>query len=454
MMQKPVMTQDFLRTTLLEAKVPRYTSYPPATRFTDAVGPALYRDWLAALPETKAISLYVHVPFCRRLCWFCACRTQGTATAAPLSRFLDTLERETTRVAAAIGRAQPVAALHLGGGTPTLLGPDQIARLELVLRRAFDLSHAPEISVEIDPCELDAARLDALVEMGMTRASIGVQDIDPVVQDAIGRQQSAETTAEAVAGLRARGVASVNMDLLYGLPHQTPARLAATLDVILGHAPDRIALYGYAHVPWMAKRQRLIPEDALPGPEARVALAEQARDRLIAAGYVPVGIDHYARPGDSMARAARDGTLRRNFQGYTTDPAETLVALGPSAISRLPQGYAQNAAATRDWATALDAGTLATARGFALSAADQMAAAAIERLMCDGRVDLAALARTHSQDPAPHLQRIEAALRELPGIAHLTGGQLQLSDMRYARLMAARMDPGMAEDPSRFSMAS
>ncbi|WP_172975682.1 MULTISPECIES: oxygen-independent coproporphyrinogen III oxidase [unclassified Roseivivax] len=448
------MTQDYLHAALLEAKVPRYTSYPPATRFSDAIGPARHGGWLATLPADEAISLYAHVPFCRRLCWFCACRTQGTTNAAPLARFLDTLEAEARLVARTIGRRQKVASLHLGGGTPTLLSAGQMARLNGILRQSFDLDGCKDISVEIDPCELDDARLDALSALGLSRASIGVQDFDPLVQDAIGRHQSAEITADAVAGLRSRGVRSVNFDLLYGLPHQTKARLAATLDAVIGHRPDRIALYGYAHVPWMAKRQRLIPEDALPDPEARIALADLARAQLVAAGYLPIGIDHYALPGDEMAAAARTGALRRNFQGYTTDRAETLVALGPSAISRFREGYGQNASATRDWTVSVENGCLPTSRGYALSAEDCLAADAIERVMCDGILDFAALAQRHKL-PADHLiDRAAAALSDLPGMGGIADGILSLTDMRYARLMAARIDPGMAEDVGRFSMAS
>ncbi|MHA6323953.1 oxygen-independent coproporphyrinogen III oxidase [Roseivivax sp. CAU 1753] len=448
------MTQDILHRALLEAKVPRYTSYPPATRFSAEVGPDLHGQWLAALPAAEAISLYVHIPFCRRLCWFCACRTQGTATAAPLSRFLQTLDAEAALVHARIGRRQPVAALHLGGGTPTLMTPDQIAVLGRTMRARFDMDARPDISVEIDPCELDAARLDALMAFGLTRASIGVQDFDPLVQNAIGRHQSPEVTAEAVDGLRARGVGSVNFDLLYGLPHQTEARLAATIDAVLRHRPDRIALYGYAHVPWMARRQKLISEDALPGPEARIALAALSREILIAAGYEPVGIDHYALPSDTMARASRDGTLRRNFQGYTTDGADTLVALGPSAISRLGLGYAQNLASTRHWTSAVEAGRLPTSRGYAMTPEDLLSADAIEQVMCAGKVDFAALSRRHGLSCTAMVARAAAAIRDLPGIATLTNDVLALSDMCYARLLAARIDPGMAEDVSQFSLAS
>ncbi|QFT63270.1 Oxygen-independent coproporphyrinogen-III oxidase [Roseivivax sp. THAF30] len=448
------MTQSILRKALLEARVPRYTSYPPATRFSQAVGADQHAAWLSTLPATEPVSLYAHIPFCRRLCWFCACRTQGTSNAAPLTRFLQTLNAEMRLVETAIGRRQTVSALHLGGGTPTLMEAFQIKALSDAFRAHFDLSQDPEISVEIDPTELDETRLDALVDFGLNRASIGVQDFDPKVQEAIGRLQSAEITAEAVTGLRVRGVKSVNFDLLYGLPYQTPERLSATLAKVLDHKPDRLALYGYAHVPWVAKRQKLIPEEALPDPSARRELAELAQATLVAAGYVPIGIDHYALPKDSMARSAEAGTLRRNFQGYTTDTASALISMGPSAISRFEGGYSQNASATRDWTRAVETGLFATSRGFTLSREDIMVADAIERLMCDGRIDFARMAERHGLRAQALRDRAEAALADLPEIGTLSGDRLAINEMAYARLLAARLDPELESSDGRFSLAS
>ncbi|SHI63499.1 oxygen-independent coproporphyrinogen III oxidase [Wenxinia saemankumensis] len=450
MTQDTAVTPSSLRAALLTARVPRYTSYPPADRFGDRVGPAEGDAWLRAVPEGAEVSLYVHVPFCRRLCWFCACRTQGTRTDAPLDRYLDHLERE---IAAVRGRLAPVriSALHLGGGTPTLLSADRLDRLGAMLRAAFPIDAATEVSVEIDPTECDGHRLDALMRMGLSRASIGVQDFDPVVQASIGRRQGLDETERAVAGLRARGVRSVNVDLLYGLPHQTLPRLARTLAAIVRLAPERIALYGYAHVPWVARRQKLIPEAALPDPVQRLALAEAAREILTSSGYDAVGIDHFARPGDGLARAAAEGRLHRNFQGYTTDAAGTLIGLGASAISRYAQGYLQNAAATDAWQKALEEGDLPVARGIALTPVDRTIAAIIESLMCYGRVDLAAL----PDETRPWAREMAlAALTLYPGAGELAGQVLRLNDFAAARLVAAVFDPGSGRGGPRYSQAS
>ncbi|WP_373353387.1 oxygen-independent coproporphyrinogen III oxidase [Pseudoroseicyclus sp. CXY001] len=448
------MTQDALRSALLDARVPRYTSYPPANRFSGAVGPETVEAWMADLPACADVSLYVHVPFCRRLCWFCACRTQGTRTVAPLAAWLDTLEAEVALVAERLPAGLRTSALHLGGGTPTLLSSEQITRLGSVLAPILNADAETEVAVEIDPCELDEARLDALKALGLSRASIGVQDFDPVVQAAIGREQSAEVTGQAVRWLRERGIGGINFDLLYGLPHQTEARLAATLDEALRHRPDRVALFGYAHVPWVSRRQRLIPEEALPGAEERLALSALARARLLEAGYVAIGIDHFALPEDSLAVAARERRLHRNFQGYTTDGALALIGLGPSAISRYPGGHAQNAPATGAWTEAIRAGRLATLRGHAISPREAMIGDVIERLMCDGRVDLAALARRHDAPLERLLLPAEEAMARLPGVARIEGTELVVADFAYARLLAAAYDGGLPGDSGRFSLAS
>ncbi|MCE0504039.1 oxygen-independent coproporphyrinogen III oxidase [Roseivivax sp. GX 12232] len=448
------MTQDPLSAALLDARVPRYTSYPPADRFTTAVGAPEMARWIGAIPPGAPLSLYLHVPFCRRLCWFCACRTQGSRSDAPLDRFLAHLREEIGLVSWALPEGVAVRRLHLGGGTPSILSPGRIDRLAGWLRAAFLFETEAEVSVEIDPCDCDAARLDALMRLGMRRASIGVQDFDAQVQATIGRHQSVAATAGLVAGLRARGIASVNFDLVYGLPHQTRASLEATLDRVLELAPDRLALYGYAHVPWMAKRQRVIPEAALPGPADRLALAGAARARLEAAGYVAVGIDHFALPSDSMARAARIGTLRRNFQGYTTDDADTLIGLGPSAISSFAEGIAQNAPATGDWQTEVATGRFATRRGHALSAEDRLTAAVIAALMCQGEADLEGLAARHGAPAAPLLARAVAALTALPGIGSLEEGRLTARDASMVRLLAARLDPGFQPRGAAYSQAS
>jgi oxygen-independent coproporphyrinogen-3 oxidase len=448
------MTHDALHLALLTARVPRYTSYPPANRFSDTVGPKDAQSWIEDIPQGSTVSLYVHIPFCRQLCWFCACRTQGTKTTAPLNRYLEILEREIWHVAEAMPDTVKISALHLGGGTPTLLDPEQFNRLMDDLGTAFPIGPKTEISVEIDPCELDEVRLDALAARGLSRASVGVQDFAPDVQSAIGRLQSIETTERAITGLRMRGITSINLDLLYGLPHQTEKTLAETLARVLEFAPDRIALFGYAHVPWMARRQRLIPEDALPDPTARLALASLARTTLQNAGYVPVGIDHFALPGDSMATALTEGRLHRNFQGYTTDTAETLLGLGASSISRFRQGYLQNTSDTRGWQNAIRAGHFATNRGFILTDNDRAVADVIERLMCDATADIATICQEHHVPESPLKERARRVLADMPGLGRLDGSCLTVAGPEYARLLAAGLDPEFSKAEGGFSMAS
>ncbi|QFU08798.1 Oxygen-independent coproporphyrinogen-III oxidase [Rhodobacteraceae bacterium THAF1] len=443
------MTHDPLRTALLTSRVPRYTSYPPADRFTDAVGATTKSKWLAAVSPSEAVSVYIHVPFCRRLCWFCACRTQGTRTDAPLDRYLDHLAQEIALTRDLLPDDLAVSALHLGGGTPTLLSPDRIARLDAMIREHFPIDGC-EIAAEIDPTECDTHRIDALMALGLSRASIGVQDFDPLVQAAIGRRQSAETTRDTVQALRDRGIGSINFDLLYGLPHQTRTRLNHTLEQVIDMQPERVALYGYAHVPWVARRQKLIPEAALPTPEERLDLDEMARGVLTDAGYVAVGIDHFAKPDDKLANAAQTGSLRRNFQGYTTDQAATLIAMGPSAISRFRQGYAQNAPATDAWQRLVAADEVPTTRGTALSQTDKDVARMIEQLMCCADVDLA-------PQPAPLVASARDFVERFPDAAEINENTLRLRDRRAARLLSNAVETGGGETSGtnrRYSQAS
>jgi len=372
---------------LFDAKVPRYTSYPPATKFSNDVTGPVYLDWIRSIPEGARISLYLHVPFCRRLCWFCACRTQGVRSDEPIIAYLASLKEEITTLAGHLPEGVRVARLHWGGGTPTLLGPEQMTDLAATIRRMIPLTDDAEFSVEIDPNEIDAPRMDALAAAGMNRASIGVQDFDPQIQQIIGRIQGYDVTRSAVEQLRARGIQSLNADILFGLPHQSQARISDSVQMLLSLAPDRVALYGYAHVPWMAKRQAMIPTEALPSPEERLALFDTARRLFMWDGYDEIGIDHFARPTDSMAKAARTGHLRRNFQGYTDDTCDVLIGLGASAISKFPQGFAQNASGTAAYQKAVRAGELATGRGHAFKGEDRLRGRLIEMLMCDFRID-------------------------------------------------------------------
>lgn len=376
---------------IFDAKVPRYTSYPPANHFAAGVGQAEQAAWLRAVPEGGAVSLYVHIPFCKRLCWFCACRTQGTSTMRPVEAYVETLLKEIDRVRDHLPEKLALSRLHLGGGTPTILSAEVMARLLDKIFASFDVGDAFEFSVEIDPTEASMPLLDTLLAYGMNRASIGVQDFAPRVQQAIGRLQSFEQTADVVHHLRAGKLNSLNMDLLYGLPYQTEESLSFSLQETLSLQPDRLALYGYAHVPWMSKRQVLIDESVLPGPEERFGLSELARILLDIDGFEQIGFDHFARPGDGLAIAKANGQLRRNFQGYTDDTADVLIGLGASAISKFPQGYVQNQPATAKYAAVIEAQTLAGSRGYALSDADRWVASAIEQLMCGFAIDTAQL---------------------------------------------------------------
>jgi len=407
---------------LFDARVPRYTSYPTAPHFAPDIGASEGADWIARIPEGAQISVYVHVPFCRRLCWFCACRTQGTATAGPLESYLAALKAELAILRARLPDGVSIEHLHWGGGTPTLLPPALIEDLAAAVAEVAPLAPGAQFSVEIDPNEIDAARLDALAQAGMTRASIGVQDFDAQIQEVIGRPQTYETTRNAVEGLRARGIESLNVDILYGLPHQTRASIAESVQLLLSLNPDRVALFGYAHVPWMAKRQALIPTEALPEPRARLDLFETARRLFVWDGFAEIGIDHFARPGDGLEVAAREGRMKRNFQGYTEDQAEVLIGLGASAISRYPQGYLQNDATTSRYQAKVRDGKLASARGHAFTDDDRLRGAIIEALMSAFRADLTAIAEGLGQPGAAGRALAQGLTEAFPDMVSVENG--------------------------------
>lgn len=405
---------------LFDARVPRYTSYPTAPHFGKSTDSAQFSNWISSVRAGSKISLYVHVPFCRRLCWFCACRTQGTQSDAPVAAYVEVLKAEIALLRQQLPDGITLSRLHWGGGTPTLLSAEQIRDLAAAVTGAFPLAPYAEFSVEIDPNEVGDRRLDALAQAGMNRASVGVQDFDSTIQQAIGRIQSFETTKQAIDMLRAHGVGSLNADILFGLPHQTPERMTESVQKLLSLTPDRVAVYGYAHVPWMAGRQSMIRSDTLPTPEARLELFETARQLFLWDGYREIGIDHFSRPADGLAIAQRSGRLRRNFQGYTDDPSDVLIGIGASAISRFPQGYAQNAPGTSDYIRAIRAGQFATARGHTFQGEDLLRARLIEALMCDFRICREEILSRFDVSPA----RLDALLR---GTAEAFPGMLELS---------------------------
>ncbi|PIB25012.1 oxygen-independent coproporphyrinogen III oxidase [Amylibacter kogurei] len=439
-----------------DARAPRYTSYPTAVHFHTDVGAEFSMSQIRALPVDKPVSIYVHIPFCERLCWFCACRTQGTKNKSAIAHYLNVLLREIEMVRAALPAGITIGKIHWGGGTPTILSPDQIRLLSLALQKMAPRHENFEFSVEIDPTLVSAAKINALAEMGMTRASIGVQDFDPNVQAAIGRKQSIETTLACVKMLRRANIHSLNMDILYGLPHQTVETVNATIDTVLGLSPDRIALYGYAHVPWMAKRQKLIPDDALPSGQNRRELFDVMAAKLESAHYAPIGIDHFAKADDAMHIAAKAGKLRRNFQGYTTDDLDTLIGLGASAISKFPNGFAQNAAKSADYAEAISKGKLATYRGIATTQRDRMIARLIEMIMCDFRADFAALANEYACEMTILAKPILQLQRDFGRYIKFSvdGFEIIHHQRALARIIARRFDVYSDDVENRFSSVS
>ena len=403
------MTREsqFTHLGLFDARVPRYTSYPTAPHFADGVTSETFSDWIEAIPAYSEISLYLHIPFCRRLCWFCACRTQGTSSDTPVISYVETLKSELRILKERLAPGIKLAHLHWGGGTPTLLKASQISDLAATIFDITPMAEGGEFSVEIDPNEIDESRLNALNAAVMNRASIGVQDFDPKIQKTIGREQPYEVTRRVIEMIRERGIISLNADIIYGLPHQTRSHIADSVQKLLTLSPDRVAVYGYAHVPWISRRQQIIPSDAIPTPKERLSLFETARELFVWDGYQEIGIDHFARPNDKMAIAQRTGHLRRNFQGYTTDTTPILIGLGASSISRFPQGYAQNVSGTSDYTKAIRAGHFATHRGHFFTGEDTLRARIIEALMCDFHVSRAELLRDFSTTP-DHIENLLA----------------------------------------------
>lgn len=440
----------------LSAPVPRYTSYPTAPHFHAGVDVALYRAWLSALPERASLSLYMHVPFCDTLCWFCGCHTKITQKYAPVQGYLGALAKEIAAVGAAVPQGAQVRHIHWGGGSPTMLEAKDILRLAQATREGFQLAPDCEFAVEIDPRGMDQARIDALIEAGLTRVSIGVQDFDPAVQKAINRIQSVEETERVIEAFRSHGVRSLNIDAIYGLPGQTEAKLMRTLDEVVRLKPDRVALFGYAHVPWMKRHQAMIDENALPDVPERYRQAENAAAHLVAAGYVRIGIDHFALPHDELALAMREGRVQRNFQGYTVDPADALIGLGASSIGRLPQGYVQNVAAIAEYQRQANREGLAVAKGIELSREDAARAHVIERLMCDLSFSRQDLTSRYGAAAAPILldaARVAESDRDGFIVATADGFRVSEQGRPFLRSIAAQFDTYLAQRQARHSVA-
>lgn len=437
-----------------EGRAPRYTSYPTAVQFTPEVTAQTYRAWLAGLPADEAVSLYVHVPFCSRLCWYCGCNTRAVNRHEPIADYVRLLVREAAMLEVALPGRLPADALHFGGGTPNMLSPDDLAAVFGALRHVFNFAPDAEIAAELDPAVLTREWVQAAGFHGLTRASLGVQNLSPEVQTAVNRVEAFEDIAACVGWLRGAGVRSINFDLMYGLPRQTVANTLSTIDGVLRLRPERLALFGYAHVPWMKSHQKLLDEAALPGASERLDQSEAAADRLASEGYVRIGLDHFALPDDELAVALAERRLHRNFQGYTTDAARTLLGIGASAIGSLPQGFVQNVAQELGWRAAVLKDELPIARGVALTADDRFRGEIIERLMCDLAVDLETVCARHGRRMA-ELEREIARLADFEedGLVARSGAKLTVTSAGrvLVRSVCAVFDAHLAPDAQRHS---
>lgn len=367
--------------------VPRYTSYPTAADFTGAVGVPEAAAWTACVSPDEPLSVYLHIPFCETLCWYCGCATSVPNGYARVSAYAARLKAEIDLWAEALGPHGGIGHLHFGGGSPNALQADDFAALVDTLRDRIGFRRDAEIAVELDPRTLHDGQVEAYAAVGVTRVSLGVQTLAPEVQTAVNRIQPPEMVAGLVAALKAAGIGAINMDLMYGLPYQTTADVITAAKFAAEQGAARISVFGYAHLPWFAKHQKAIDDASLPGLTARLEQAAAAAETLSSEGYLPIGLDHYARADDSLALAAQDGRLRRNFQGYTDDPCATLIGMGATSISQFRGGFVQNLKDRKAWGEAIAAGRLPVERGIALTADDRLRARAIERLMCALSVD-------------------------------------------------------------------
>lgn len=411
---------------------PRYTSYPPATKFTDALGwPQLFEKIAVNNRTGRGLSLYFHIPFCETLCWFCGCTTVITTNHGQAGGYLDHLEKEVRRMALLLDPKREVVQLHWGGGSPTFLHPDEIRRLGQIIRKHFRFSEDIEAGVEIDPRRLSRDHILALREIGFNRASLGVQDFEPRVQEAIHRTQPRDMTQRVLEWARELGFGSVNFDLIYGLPHQTIESFGRTLDAVLEMEPDRLAVFSYAHVPWIKPAQKILEQKILPLPEVKLELLKMAVERLTENDrYVYIGMDHFARPTDELVTAQRQKTLQRNFQGYSTRGNADIFAFGMSAISQIPEVYWQNEKELPAYYAALDDGMAPIPRSYVLTDEDKIRRETIMRVMCDLSLDYKAMSQKLEIPFEKHFEKELAALApfEADGLVRRLPGGIQVTN--------------------------
>ena len=432
-----------------DQRVPRYTSYPTAPHFTADVTVAHYQRWLGELDPQDPVSLYLHIPFCRDMCWYCGCNTRATRRHEPIASYHQRLLAEIDLTANALPDTLTASHVHFGGGSPNMLTPAEFVAVIARLKSRFNLTDTAEIAVEIDPRTTTDAFIDSCAASGVTRLSLGVQDLNAAVQKAVNRIQPFESIARIANRAQRHGVTDINIDLMYGLPGQTAENIVTTIDKALTLEPSRIALFGYAHVPWMKPHMRLIDEAALPDATARWKQAAVAKSQLAAQGYVAVGMDHFARPDTPLAKAAAGKTLRRNFQGYTTDAATTLLGFGASSIGQTPRGYVQNDPDIRRWGAAIESGAFAIVKGRETTADDHMRRDIIERLMCDGAVDAEAVAARRGFGPASIWDSLDALTPMVAdGLVVVDGSRVSMTDKGapLVRAAAAAFDRYLSKD--------
>ncbi len=455
--QVPVLTEPMLRR--LDRPGPRYTSYPTADRFVEAFGPAEYRQALALRASGPIVggkpplSLYIHIPFCESVCYYCACNKVITKHHERAAEYLDVMAQEVALHVAVLGSGQGVSQLHLGGGTPTFLSDDELSQLMAMLHQAFRIAPGAEISIEVDPRTASPDRLRHFARLGFNRLSFGVQDFDPDVQKAVHRVQPYASVRDLMAAAREIGFESINADLIYGLPKQTPESFARTIAQIADLRPDRIALYAYAHLPQRFKPQRRIIIEQLPPPDHRVQMLGGAIAGFIAAGYTYIGMDHFALPGDSLAAAKRQGRLHRNFQGYSTQPDCDLIALGVSAIGRMGSTYSQNAKTVDEYYDAVRQGQFPVVRGLALTRDDTVRRAVVMALMCQGRLDFESIELSHLISMKDYFEPELEELAELQklGLCELSPGAVQVTPTGwyFVRAVAMVFDRHLRHDKVR-----
>ncbi len=437
---------------------PRYTSYPTAPQFSESIDRAAL---LAEVAEdnrdaTSALSLYFHVPFCESLCWYCGCTTVITKRRSFAADYVGLLEKELELTAPLLNTTRPVTQLHFGGGTPTFLPPAEIDRLAAAIHRHFKFAPDSENSVEIDPRRLTKEHVEAFRRLGCNRASLGVQDTNPQVQLAVHRWQPLAQTAQAITWLREAGFQSVSLDLIYGLPLQTPDSFARTLDEIIALNPDRLAVFSYAHVPWIKPAQKIFDDrQQLPTTEAKLTMLMAAVAKLTAAGYVQIGMDHFARPDDELAIAFADGTLHRNFQGYTTRAGASLYGFGMSSISETDGAFRQNYKDLADYTAAVEAGRPPIERGYLLSLDDRQRRAVISDVMCGRGLDFASLSRRLGFDIAANYATELASLTDLEadGLLLRHPDRIEITELGrlFLRIIAMRFDAHLTKRPAGFS---